>query len=420
MNEKHPVIGVEDEPSPSREFDNGGPDRPRPHRGRGWLVLLIIAAVAVAAYRFWPRSSAQAPAAPTAPVAGGRRAGGGPPPVVAVKATKGDIGVYIVDPGSVAPVYTVTVQSQISGYLTQVLYKEGDTVQKGQALAEIDPRPYQVQLETAQAALARDQANLNNAQVDLKRYQTLLPLRAVPEQTVATQAALVKSDEGVVQTDQAAIDSAKLNLVYCHITAPITGRVGLRLIDPGNYVQPTSALVVITQLQPITAVFPIAEDSLPAVIQKWRAGARLQVEALDRNMKKLTTGYLSTIDNQIDPTTGTVKLRATFANKDNALFPNQFINARLLVEEKHGVTLLPTAAIQRNNQQTYVWFVKPDSTVTVRQIKLGTTEGDQSEITGGINPGDEVVMTGVDRLQEGTKVNAQLEGARPAPAQSGS
>lgn len=420
MNEKHPVIGVEDIPSPSREFNNGGPQQPAPRRGRAWVAVLIVAAVAVAAYRFWPRPSAQVPAAPTAPVAGGRRTGGGVPPVVAVKATKGDIGVYIVDPGSVAPVYTVTVQSQISGYLTQVLYKEGDMVQKGQALAEIDPRPYQVQLETAQASLARDQANLDNARVDLNRYQTLLPLRAVPEQTLATQQALVKSDEGVVQTDQAAIDSAKLNLVYCHITAPITGRVGLRLIDPGNYVQPSSALVVITQLQPITAVFPIAEDSLPAVIQKWRAGERLQVDALDRNMKKLATGYLSTIDNQIDPTTGTVKLRATFENKDNALFPNQFVNARLLVEEKHGVTLLPTAAIQRNNQQTYVWFVKPDSTVTVRQIKLGTTEGDQSEITEGLDPGDEVVMTGVDRLQEGSKVNAQLEGAKSAPAQSGS
>jgi len=420
MNEKHPVIGVEDEPSPSREFDNGGPQPPAPRRGRAWIVVLILAAVAIVAYRFWPRSSAQAPAAPTAPVAGGRRAGGGVPPVVAVKATKGDIGVYIVDPGSVAPVYTVTVQSQISGYLTQVLYKEGDMVQKGQAMAEIDPRPYQVQLETAQASMARDQANLDNARVDLNRYQTLLPLRAVPEQTLATQQALVKSDEGVVQTDQAAIDSAKLNLVYCHITAPITGRVGLRLIDPGNYVQPSSALVVITQLQPITAVFPIAEDSLPAVIQKWRGGARLQVDALDRYMKKLATGYLSTIDNQIDPTTGTVKLRATFENTDNALFPNQFVNARLLVEQKHGVTLLPTAAIQRNNQQTYVWFVKPDSTVTVRQIKLGTTEGDESEITDGLNPGDEVVMTGVDRLQEGAKVNAQVEGARSAPAQSGS
>jgi membrane fusion protein, multidrug efflux system len=337
-----------------------------------------------------------------------------------VKASKGDIGVYITDPGGVAPVYTVTVMSQISGYLMQVLYKEGDMVRQGEALAEIDPRPYQVMLEQAQAAMARDQANLDNARVDLQRYQTLVPLRAVPEQTFATQQALVKSDEGTVQTDQAQIDSAKLDLVYCHITSPITGRVGLRLVDPGNYVQTSSALVVVTQLQPITAVFPIAEDQLPAVIKKWRAGERLSVDALDRNMKKLASGSLSTIDNQIDPTTGTVKLRATFQNQDFSLFPNQFVNARLLVEEKHGVTLVPTAAIQRNNQQTYVWFVKPDSTVTVRQIKLGTTEGDESEVTSGLEPGDTVVMTGVDRLQEGSKVNAQLEGARPAPAHSGS
>jgi len=416
MNEKHPVIGLEDVPSPSREFDNGGPQGPTPRRGRAWIVLLIVAAVAVAAYRFWPRSSAQAPATTTASTGGARRSVGGVPPVVAVKATKGDIGVYIVDPGSVAPVYTVTVQSQISGYLTEVLYKEGDTVQKGQALAEIDPRPYEVQLETAQASLVRDQANLDNARVDLKRYQTLVPERAVPEQTLATQEALVKSDEGVVGTDQAAVDSAKLNLVYCHIASPITGRAGLRLIDPGNYVQNSSALVVITQLQPITAVFPIAQVQLPAVIQKWRAGQRLSVEALDTDMKKIATGYLSTIDNQMDPTTGTVKLRATFDNKDNALFPNQFINARLLVEEKHNVTLLPTAAIQLNNQQSYVWFVNPDSTVAVRQIKQGTKEGEMTEIVSGLNPGDEVVMTGVDRLQPGSKVNAQLEGSSNTPS----
>jgi len=421
MNSKHPVVGVEEIPLPGKEFDNGGPQGPKRSRAGLWITILILAVLAVVAYRYWLKPSAQ-PAAPAtaAPAGGGRRGGGGVPPVVAVKATKGNIAVYILDPGAVAPLHTVTVMSQISGYLQQVLYKEGDMVRQGQVLAEIDPRPYQVQLETAQATLARDEATLNNAQVDLKRYQQLVPERAVPEQTLATQQATVKSDEGTVQSDQAAIDAAQLNLTYCHITAPITGRAGLRLIDPGNYVQTSSALVVITQLQPITAVFPIAEDSLPSVIQKWRAGQRLSVDALDRNMKKVATGYLSTIDNQIDPTTGTVKLRATFDNKNDALFPNQFINARLLVEEKHGVTLLPSAAIQRNNQQTYVWFVKPDSTVTVRQIKLGTTEGDQAEITEGLDAGDEVVMTGVDRLQEGTKVNAQLEGARPAPAQSGS
>jgi membrane fusion protein, multidrug efflux system len=409
MNDKRSTTVIEDVPSLTR--DTGSRPEP-PRRGHGWLwIAVLIAVAAIVAYRFWPKKGPQPAASTATTTGGGRRGAGGITPVVAVKATKGDIGVYIVDPGAVAPLHTVTVMSQISGYLTEVLYKEGDMVQKGQALAEIDPRPYQVQLETAQASLVRDQANLDNARVDLKRYQTLVPQRAVPEQTLATQEALVKSDEGVVQTDQAAIDSAKLNLVYCHITSPIAGRVGLRLVDPGNYVQTSSALVVVTQLQPITAVFPIAEDSLPTVIKKWRAGQRLSVEALDRNMKKLEAGYLATIDNQIDPTTGTVKLRAMFDNKDEVLFPNQFVNAQLLVEEKHGVTLLPTAAIQRNNQQTYVWFVKPDSTVTVRQITLGTTEGDQSEVTSGLSPGDTVVMTGVDRLQEGSKVNAQIEGA---------
>lgn len=418
MNEQpRRSVTVEDEPT----FANGGMNGQKPHRSRGWLWLVILILAAAAAYRFWPRGGAPQPSASTAPTgAGGRRGAGGVTPVVAVKATKGNIGVYITDPGAVAPVYTVTVMSQISGYLMKVLYKEGDMVHQGEALAEIDPRPYQVMLEQAQAALARDQANLDNARVDLKRYQTLVPLRAVPEQQLATQEALVKSDEGTVQTDQAQIDSAKLDLTYCHITSPITGRAGLRLVDPGNYVQTSNALVVVTQLQPITVVFPIAEDQLPSVIKKWRAGQRLTVDAYDRTLThRIATGSLSTLDNQIDPTTGTIKLRATFQNNDNSLFPNQFVNARLLVEEKQGVTLLPTAAIQRNNQQTYVWFVKPDSTVTVREIKLGTTEDDESEIASGIDPGDEVVMTGVDRLQEGSKVNAQLEGSRPTPARSG-
>jgi len=291
----------------------------------------------------------------------------------------------------------------------QILYKEGQIVHQGDPLVEIDPRPYQVLLENAQAGLARDQANLDNAQVDLKRYQTLVPLRAVPEQQLATQEALVKSDEGIVKTDQAQIDTAKLDLVYCHITAPITGRVGLRLVDPGNYETPGQAtgLVVITQIQPITVVFTLPEDQLPAIVKQMRAGARLTVEAYDRGMTKIAQGWLETIDNQIDPTTGTVKLRANFDNRDGALFPNEFINAKLLVQEKRGVTLIPTAAVQRNSQRTYVFFVKPDSTVTVRTITLGTTEGDDSEVTSGLKPGDEVVMTGVDRLQEGTKVRFQ-------------
>jgi len=330
--------------------------------------------------------------------------------VVAVEATKGAIGVYFTGLGAVTPIHTVAVKSQIAGYLMQVLYQEGQLVNKGDPLAEIDPRPYQVMLENAEAGLLRDQANLDNAQVDLKRYQTLVPLHAVPEQQLATQEALVKSTEGVVKTDQAQMDTAKLDLVYCHITAPISGRVGLRLVDPGNYVTPTDAtgLVVITQIEPISVIFTLAEDQLPAIVKQMDAGHRLRVEAYDREMKtKIAQGWLATFDNQIDPTTGTFKLRANFDNRDGALFPNQFINAKLLVEEKNGVTLVPTAAVQRNSQRTYVFFVKPDSTVTVRTITIGTTEGDDSEVTSGLKPGDEVVMTGVDRLQEGTKVRFQ-------------
>jgi multidrug efflux system membrane fusion protein len=369
---------------------------------------LALAVLAFGAYRV--HKGMVAPQAANTSAAGGASGRNfGAVPVVAVQATKGDIGVYFTGLGAVTPVYTVTIQSQIAGYLMQVLYKEGQIVQKGDPLVEIDPRPYQVMMENAQAGLLRDQANLDNAQVDLKRYQTLVPLRAVPEQQLATQEALVKSDEGIVKTDQAQIDTAKLDLVYCHITAPITGRVGLRLVDPGNYETPGQAtgLVVITQIQPITVVFTLPEDQLPAIVKQMRAGARLTVEAYDRGMTKIAQGWLETIDNQIDPTTGTVKLRANFDNRDGALFPNEFINAKLLVQEKRGVTLIPTAAVQRNSQRTYVFFVKPDSTVTVRTITLGTTEGDDSEVTSGLKPGDEVVMTGVDRLQEGTKVRFQ-------------
>ena len=388
---------------------NASPGLPgKEPKRRWWLWLLALAVLAFGAYRV--HKGMVAPQAANTSAAGGASGRNfGAVPVVAVQATKGDIGVYFTGLGAVTPVYTVTIQSQIAGYLMQVLYKEGQIVQKGDPLVEIDPRPYQVMMENAQAGLLRDQANLDNAQVDLKRYQTLVPLRAVPEQQLATQEALVKSDEGIVKTDQAQIDTAKLDLVYCHITAPITGRVGLRLVDPGNYETPGQAtgLVVITQIQPITVVFTLPEDQLPAIVKQMRAGARLTVEAYDRGMTKIAQGWLETIDNQIDPTTGTVKLRANFDNRDGALFPNEFINAKLLVQEKRGVTLIPTAAVQRNSQRTYVFFVKPDSTVTVRTITLGTTEGDDSEVTSGLKPGDEVVMTGVDRLQEGTKVRFQ-------------
>jgi len=404
------TIERSDEPQVQPRISPSPPGLPHKERKRRWWIwLLVVAVLALAVYRI--RKGMVAPQAATETAPGSRPARDyGAVPVVAVQASKGDIGVYFTGLGAVTPIYTVTVKSQIAGYLMQVLYKEGQIVHKGDPLVEIDPRPYQVMLENAQAGLLRDQANLDNAKVDLKRYQTLVPLRAVPEQQLATQEALVKSDEGIVQADQAQIDTAKLDLVYCHITAPITGRVGLRLIDPGNYVTPADAtgLVVIAQVEPISVIFTLPEDQLPAIIEQMKAGARLRVDAYDHEMtKKIAQGWLETIDNQIDPTTGTVKLRANFDNRDGALFPNQFVNCKLLVEEKHGITLIPTATVQRNSQKTYVFLVKPDSTVTVRTITVDTVEGDESEITSGLGPGDNVVMTGVDRLQEGTKVRFQ-------------
>jgi multidrug efflux system membrane fusion protein len=377
--------------------------------------VLVVLGVSV----YLARGKKSAPAAGMAtstPAAGGRARGFGAIPVVGARATKGSIGVYFTGLGAVTPIYTVEVKSRVDGQLMKIFYKEGDVVHQGEPLVEVDPRPYQVQLEQAEGQLAKDQALLDNAKIDLARYQTLLAQNAIPEQQLATQKALVAQYEGNVKTDQGQIDSAKLNLVYCHITAPITGRIGLRLVDPGNIVHAsdTNALLVITQIQPISVIFTIAQDQLPVILQKMRAGQRLRVDAYDRDWKaKLAEGWLTTLDNQIDQTTGTLRLRATFGNANDALFPNQFVNARLLVEEKRGVTLLPTAAIQRNSQTTYVWVVKSDSTVIVRPVTTGTTEGDHAEINSGVSPGEVVVMTGVDKLQEGSKVGVHMGGETP-------
>jgi multidrug efflux system membrane fusion protein len=333
--------------------------------------------------------------------------------VDAAKARRGDIGVYFNGLGSVTPIYTVTLKSRVDGQLMNLHYNEGDVVRKGDLLIEIDPRPFQVQLEQAEGLLTRDQANLANAQTDLGRYETLLKQNAIPEQQVATQRATVAQIQGSIRSDQGQINAAKLNLIYCQIAAPITGRIGLRLVDPGNIVHASDAngLLVITQIQPISVIFTIAEDQLQAVLKRLNAGQRLRVDAYDRAMtRNIAHGTLTTIDNQIDPSTATLKLRATFENKDMVLFPNQFVNARLLVEEKRGVTVVPTAGVQRNSQTTYVYLVKPDSSVTIRNVVVGAAEGSDSEIVSGLTPGDVIVMTGVDKLQEGSKVRAHLEG----------
>jgi membrane fusion protein, multidrug efflux system len=331
--------------------------------------------------------------------------------VVAAKAQKGNIGIYITGLGSVVPLNTVTVKSRVDGQLMQIHYKEGDLVNAGDLLVEIDPRPYQVQLEQYEGQLAKDQATLENARVDLDRYQKLLTQNAIPEQQVATQKATVAQSEGVVKSDQGQIDSVKLNLTYCSIKAPITGRIGLRLVDPGNIVHAsdTNGLLVITQIQPISVIFTVAEDDLPVVLRKLAAGQHLQADAYDRgNTAKIGAGTLVTVDNQIDPSTGSLRLRADFDNSRQAFFPNQFVNVRLLVEEKTGITMVPRAVIQRTTSTTYVYLVKDDHTVTVRQITEGATEGENTEITSGLSPGDAAVMTGVDKLQEGTPVTVQM------------
>jgi multidrug efflux system membrane fusion protein len=387
----------------------------------GWVWwLIVLLAAGVAAYYLWPRGSGAANG--TGQPAPSSAKKGGIPPVVSIHATRGNIGVYVTGLASVTPIYTVTVRSRVDGQLMSVNYKEGDIVKKDDPLLEIDPRPYAVSLEQAEGNLTRDQALLDNARVDQARYETLLKQNAIPEQQLATQKALVTQEEGVVKADQGAIDMAKLNLVYCHITAPFSGQVGLRLVDPGNIVHAadTTGMIVITQLQPISVIFPVAEDQLPAVLSRWRAGQKLLVEAWDRaDQRKIATGYLATIDNEIDQTTGTLRLRANFDNADYQLFPNQFVNAHMLVQEKTGVTLINNAAVQRSTNETYVWLLKPDSTVTVRDINTGTSEGELTEVTSGLEPGDGVVMTGVDKLVEGAKVVSQWGDQSPATGSGG-
>jgi multidrug efflux system membrane fusion protein len=388
---------------------------PPPKKGKGWLWLLFAVALGAVAYYFILPMLKPSQSAATPGGKGGKK-GGGTIPVVAARAKSGAIGVYFSGLGVVTPIFTVSIRSRVDGQLMKILYKEGELVHEGDVLAEIDPRPYQVQLEQAEGQQNKDKATLDNARIDLGRYQKLWGQKAIPQQQLATQEATVIQDEGALKSDQAQIDSAKLNLIYCKINSPITGRIGLRLVDPGNIVHASDSngLLVITQVQPISVIYTIAEDQLQPVLKKMKAGQQLRVEAWDRELKnKIATGYLATHDNQIDQTTGTLKLRALFENNDDSLFPNQFVNARMLVEQKNGVTLVPGAAVQRNSQNIFVYVVKPDQTVTVKTVTVGTTEGDQTEITSGVKPNDVVVTDGVDKLQEGTKVNAKIPGETP-------
>ncbi|MGA2404611.1 MAG: MdtA/MuxA family multidrug efflux RND transporter periplasmic adaptor subunit [Syntrophobacteraceae bacterium] len=348
-----------------------------------------------------------------------RAAGQGPPsvpaaPVVVAAATLGDISVYVAGLGTVTALYTATILPQVTGQILQVPFKEGDFVKKGALLVQIDPRPYEATLLQAQGQLERDKALLANAKIDLKRYETLAAQDSIALQQRDTQIYLVQQYEGAIKLDEGLVQSAKINLGYTRITSPFNGRIGLRLVDPGNvvYTPDTNGIAVITQEQPITVIFPIPEDNMQAVMKKLKAGERLKVEAFDRAQRtKLATGYLLTADNQIDTTTGTVRLKAQFSNQDSALFPNQFVNARLLMETLRGVTVVPTAAIQRSPKGTYVFLVKEDKTATVRWVRTGPAEGENLSIEEGLSPGDTVVVEGTERLKEGSRVEVQTQGS---------
>jgi multidrug efflux system membrane fusion protein len=393
-------------------------------RGLLWVLFLLIIG-GVAGYAVW--RAGQPGAIPQKGQGGGgggfgggggRGATRGPVPVVVTTVARSSIPVYLNGLGNVSPYYTVTVKSRVDGQLMKLDFNEGDLVKAGQVLCEIDPRPYQVQLDIAQATLAHDQALLDNAKVDQNRYKELVKTDAIPSQQLDTQNALVAQDEGTIKQDNANIESARLQLIYSKVTAPITGVVGLRLVDPGNIVHASDSngMITITQLQPIAVLFTIPEDSLPEVTQKLRAGAHLPADAYNRDQsKKLASGTLVTLDNQIDNTTGTSKLKAVFDNTDNSLFPQQFVNIRLLVDTLTNQLVVPNVAVQNGQQGTFVYVVDQDSTVHLKPVKVGITTQTPADILSGISDGDRVVVDGTDRLIEGASVRVRKAGELDNP-----
>ena len=381
------------------------------------IVVVLLLAGAVAGWYLWGKHGKS----------GSGKAAAPPQPVGAATIDKGDIRIILNELGTVTSLDTVTVLSQISGQLVEIGFKEGQTVNKGDFLAQIDPRPYQAALEQAQGTLAHDQGLLDQAKTDLKRYQTLGRQDSIAQQQLDDQRFLVAQYTGTVQTDQGTVDNAKLNLAYCRIVSPVEGQVGLRQVDQGNYIQAggTTGIVTITQMQPISVLFAVPEDNLPDIIKRVRSGATLNVEAYDRaNSRLLATGQLATMDNQIDTTTGTVKLRAMFPNPDEQLYPNQFVNARLLVNTMTGTVRVPVPAVQRGEPGTYVYVITANNTVSVRPVKVGPADGGFMAVTSGLQVGEKVVTDGTDRLRDGAPVvvpppAAAKAGATPGAAAPG-
>jgi membrane fusion protein, multidrug efflux system len=383
------------------------------HRTWVWIAVLLVFGIA-----FWwvyHQKAGSSTAAPT-----GRGATGGPVTATAATASKGDIGVYLTAIGTVTPVYTASIVTQVTGQVVDVHFREGQLVTKGTPLVEIDPRPYQATLKVAEGTLERDTHLLEQAQMDLERYQAALARNAIAKQQVDDQAKLVLQDQGTVKLDQGNVDFDRVQVDFCHIVAPITGRVGLRLVDPGNVVTSGggTTLAVITQLQPITVVFTISEDSLQQVLGQLHKSQTLEVQAYDRAQSKMIAkGKLATTDNLIDTTTGTIKMRASFDNKGNTLFANQFVNTRLLVDTLHDVTLVDSSAIQHNGTQAFVWVIQ-DGKAQTRNVTTGTTDNNLTQVTG-INPGEVVADSSFEKLQNGSKVNVvQQQGPGQSQTQS--
>jgi len=398
-----------DRPPPLRVPDRSRPEAARTRRPiwrRLIWILVLLLVIGVIAWRFHQ--------APTKTAPGFRSSG--PLPVGVATVGTGKIDVTLNALGTVTALATVTVVSQVTGQIAEVDFREGQEVKRGDLLVQIDPRPFQAALDQATGQLLRDQALLKEAQVDLTRYQTLAAQNSIARQQAEDQVYVVQQDEGTVKIDEAMVNTARINLGYCRIVAPFNGYIGLRLIDPGNIVQAnaTSGIAMITQLQPITVIFPLAEDSLPQVLKRLHGGAQLPVAAYDRSgTTKLATGTLAAIDSSINTSTGTVNLKATFANEDESLFPNQFVNINLLVNSKPDALTMPTAATQRGSQGTFVYLVQGTDAVAVRVVKLGTVDGENVEVLDGLKAGDQVVVDGADKLRDGTKVEVRTGSGQP-------